>query len=166
MGQPARSFVGFSDRSALPAVKRVLLAEDCLEIRELLTRALELDGYDVIGFPDGTSLVDYLGDALRQRVDTAVPDIIVSDIRMPGFSGIDVLSALRRAEVQVPVILMTAFANDDVAAEARRLGATLFSKPFDLDDLRTALRYVLDHGRDESDPGAGSPRRTPNILTH
>jgi DNA-binding response OmpR family regulator len=160
MGQAASKSLGFTDRREAPAMKRVLLAEDSREIRELLTRALELDGYEVIGFPDGTSLVDYLGDVMHEHTDTAVPDIIVSDIRMPGFSGIDVLSALRRAELQVPVILITAFGNDEIAAEARRLGASLFNKPFDIDDLRTALRYFLDHGRDESPPRVGSTGRT------
>lgn len=155
----------FDAPEVAPRMTRVFLAEDNGEIRDLLTRALERDGYQVVGFPDGTALVDYLGDALRPHSETTGPDIIVTDIRMPGFSGMDVLAALRRAEVEVPVILMTGFGSDEVDAEARRLGAVgLIKKPFDLDDLRTALRYYLEHGRrrgGEDGGSAGAPRRRP-----
>ena len=172
-GTLARKHEGFSDDRAAPRVRRVFLAEDNSDIRNLLTRALELDGYEVVGFPDGTALVDYLGDALRPHSDTAVPDIIVSDIRMPGFSGMDVLAALRRAEVEVPVILITGFGDDEMDAEARRLGAVGFiNKPFDVDDLRTALRYYIehgpshgDHGRDPAEPRRHA-RRTPTGFKH
>ena len=170
MDQAARKIAGFNDRQAAPMMRRVLLAEDNGELRELLQRALELDGYEVIGFADGTTLVDYLGDALRAQSDTIVPDIIVSDIRMPGFSGMDVLAALRRADLEVPVILITAFGNEEIEAEARRLGASLFIKPFDLDDLRTALKYFLEHERGGTRLDAGlqvrSRRGTPPTLKH
>jgi len=157
MGRVVSRAIGYQSREAATPARRVLLAEDSTDVRELLKTALELDGYEVVGFPDGTSLVDYLGDALRPHADTAVPDIIISDIRMPGFSGIDVLAALRRADLEVPVILITAFGDEEVDAEARRLGAaSLFTKPFDLDDLRTALRYYLEHGRGLA--GAGERR--------
>jgi DNA-binding NtrC family response regulator len=99
---------------------------------------------------------------MRADSDSPVPDIIVSDIRMPGFSGIDVLSAIRRVDLQVPVILITGFGSAEVAAEAQQLGAaSLFTKPFDLDDLRTALRYFLEHWRGEAPHAAGQPARTP-----
>ena len=167
MGTMRHRHEGFSEHEVAPRVARVLLADDNGDVRELLTRALEADGYEVVGFPDGTALVDYLGDALRPHSDLAVPDIIVTDIRMPGFSGMDVLAALRRVDLQVPVILMTAFGNEEVDAEAQRLGAVgLIKKPFDIDDLRTALRYYLEHGRAEGERReeeriAGEPRRRP-----
>ncbi len=156
-------------QGAVPKVATVLLAEDNGDVRELVTRALALDGYQVVGFPDGTALVDYLGEAIRPNSPTPVPDIIVSDIRMPGFSGMDILAALRRAELAVPVILITGFGNDEVDAEARRLGAVgLIKKPFDLDDLRTALRYYLEHGsgRVSERHAEGRHRRTSPALKH
>jgi DNA-binding response OmpR family regulator len=160
MGRVVSRAIGYQSREAATPARRVLLAEDSTDVRELLKTALELDGYEVIGFPDGTSLVDYLGDALRPHADTAVPDIIITDIRMPGFSGIDVLAALRRADLQVPVILITAFGNEEIDAEARRLGAAgLFAKPFDIDDLRTALRYFLEHEPGETHAVRGRPER-------
>jgi DNA-binding NtrC family response regulator len=172
MGTLGNRNVGTNDEGAAPRVRRVFVAEDNGDIRELVTRALELDGYEVVGFPDGTTLVDYLGDALRPHSATAMPDFIVSDIRMPGFSGMDVLAALSRAEVEVPVILITAFGNEEMDEEAQRLGAVGFiTKPFEMDDLRTALRYYLDHGRSEGQRARAESlrrqtRHSPSRLKH
>jgi DNA-binding NtrC family response regulator len=70
--------------------------------------------------------------------------LIISDVRMPGVSGLDVLATLRREDWSTPVILMTAFGDLETRAEARRLGAkALFDKPFDVDDLRTAVSWFL-----------------------
>ena len=166
-GQDSSGRVGMA-----PQVKRVFVADDNGDMRALLEQALARDGYEVVGFCDGTALVDYLGDALRPHSETAVPDIIVSDIRMPGFSGMDILAALRRADVTVPVILITGFGNEEMDAEARRLGAVGFiKKPFDVDDLRTALRYYLEHGRTDGSRAHAEPqlrhaRRTPTGLKH
>jgi two-component system response regulator (stage 0 sporulation protein F) len=126
----------------LTAPRRVLLADDNDDVRDLLKTALELDGYEVVDFRDGTGLVDYLGATPSDDEDPDLLDIVLSDIRMPHASGIDVLAAVRNTRPEIPVILMTAYGNPEIDAEARRLGAaTVFLKPFDLDDLRTALLY-------------------------
>jgi DNA-binding response OmpR family regulator len=70
---------------------------------------------------------------------------------MPGFSGLDVLSALRCLRSHVPVIIITAFGDEPTRRLALGLGAlAVLEKPFDLDDLRTAVVNVLAHPRSPS----------------
>ncbi|MFN8544355.1 MAG: response regulator [Candidatus Binatia bacterium] len=122
---------------------RILLAEDDVEMRGLIAAALEADGYDVVEAGDGLELLDALEIAASRPRDTRF-QLMISDVRMPGLSGLDVLAALRCAEWTTPVIVITAFGDDDTHAEARELGAMrVFDKPFDLDDLRTAVRQVV-----------------------
>jgi DNA-binding response OmpR family regulator len=119
---------------------RVLLAEDDDELRELLASTLTKDGYEVIQVADGTGLFDYLS-AVHIREGHAEPiDLIVTDIQMPGWTGLQVLQSIRERDWATPVILITGFGNREVHKEASRLGATaFFDKPFDVDDLRTAV---------------------------
>lgn len=115
----------------------VLLAEDDDELRRLLARKLRRCGCDVIEARTGRQLVEL---AVEHTVEP-VPDgrgaaLVISDIRMPGPNGLEVLCLLRRAEVAVPIILMTAFGDAAVHAEAAELGATaILDKPVDLDEL-------------------------------
>ena len=69
---------------------------------------------------------------------------IVSDICMPGLTGLDLLAALRCTRFEIPVILITAFGDEEVRAEARSLGATaVLDKPFNLDELPAALQKAM-----------------------
>lgn len=120
---------------------RVLIAEDDAELRFLLQHVLEQDGYRVMTVSDG--------EALRKIVEGSPPgstdiDVVISDIRMPGYSGLQVLELLRQRDAGLPVILISAFADDEACAEARRLGAAnILSKPFDPAELRGALRALV-----------------------
>jgi DNA-binding response OmpR family regulator len=69
-------------------------------------------------------------------------DLIVSDIRMPVCSGLRIVEALRRAGC-TPMILMTAFGDEQTRVQAADLRAVLFDKPFDLDDLRRVVVGLL-----------------------
>ena len=74
------------------------------------------------------------------------PDLLVSDIRMTGFTGLEVLAGLRDLTWRIPTLLMTAYGDDATHAQARSLGArAVFTKPFDLDDLRTVVLNLLPH---------------------
>lgn len=73
-------------------------------------------------------------------------DLVVADVRIPMFSGLQVLRALRGAHCFVPVILMTAFSDDSTREAVHALGAVLFGKPFDLGHLRTAAALLLRRG--------------------
>ena len=71
-------------------------------------------------------------------------DVIVSDERMPGVLGSEVLAGLREAQWPTPFILITGFGDEKTHQEAFRLGASaVFDKPFDLDDLRQTIADVL-----------------------
>jgi len=116
---------------------RVLLAEDDDEMHRLLYEAFVYDGYDVLDVGSGLELFDSLR---RSRKQGRYSSIVVSDIRMPGMSGLDVLKRIRESGSTTPVILITAFEDEETVNAASQLGATaLFSKPFDIDDLRTAV---------------------------
>jgi DNA-binding response OmpR family regulator len=134
----------------------VLLAEDDAEVRRLLTQALRRDGYEVIAVPSGEDLLCVLC-AFEQTVPPRdPPDLIVSDIRLPGLSGLDMLALLKQGERSPPVILITAFGDAETHAEAARLGAAfVFDKPFELRDLRAAVTSVI---RRDREPSARRPR--------
>jgi len=68
------------------------------------------------------------------------PDVIVSDVLMPCYSGLGVLAALHKSAWHVPVILITGRCDSTLVSDAMRLGASaVVRKPFDIDDLRTAI---------------------------
>ena len=119
---------------------RVLLVEDDDELRAFLGSALRSDGYDVVEAGDGVEALGEIATGLLRPGDPRPPDIVISDIRMPGKTGLEVLAGLRRADWATPVILITGFGDRHTLAEAHRLGAAaVFDKPFDVDELRAAL---------------------------
>lgn len=114
---------------------RVLLAEDDAEMRRLLVATLRRAHCEVTEAQTGVQLSEQIA-RVRDGGAGAV-DLIISDIRMPGRSGLDVLAALRRLDRDTPVILITGFGDPETHAQAHQLGAlAVFNKPFDLDDLR------------------------------
>jgi CheY-like chemotaxis protein len=122
----------------------VLLVEDDEELRLLLGTVLRRDGYEVVEARDGTEALERIGGGALRSHDPHTPDVVISDIRMPRESGLELLAGLRRAGCATPVILMTGFGGPSTEAEARRLGAAaVFDKPFDIDDLRTALLNTI-----------------------
>ena len=120
---------------------RVLLAEDDIDMRRLVVEALEAWGCVVDAVADGGRLLVEISHRIPDQL--ADVDLIVSDIRMPVASGLQIVEALRTAHCWTPVILMTAFGDEGTRAHAERLGALLFDKPFDLDDLRDAVEKIL-----------------------
>ncbi|WP_437764600.1 response regulator [Sorangium sp. So ce281] len=122
---------------------RVLLAEDDRELRLLLATALRRDGYEVLEAHDAKHLLELMGEALVSGNGAPV-DVVVSDIRMPGASGLDLLAGLRRDDWTTPVVLITAFGDPETHAEAYRLGAdAVLDKPLDVDDLRLVVQTLV-----------------------
>lgn len=116
---------------------RILLAEDDPELRTMVSLLLSADGFEVVEVRDGQQLLDYLNGAAADGTGSSVPDLILSDVCMPSVDGLQVLEQVRRAELDVPVVLMTAFATEHMSRHADELGAaTLLTKPFEIDDLR------------------------------
>jgi CheY-like chemotaxis protein len=111
-----------------------LLAEDDGELRSLIAHALRGDGFDVV--EGKTARRSSILWPTRWPPDGALDgyDLVVSDVRMPGFTAIDVLSAMRPFLTRTPVVLITAFGDPRTHERARLLGAAaVIDKPFDLD---------------------------------
>ncbi|HXW61593.1 MAG TPA: sigma-54 dependent transcriptional regulator [Candidatus Acidoferrales bacterium] len=110
----------------------VLLVEDKSELRAMLRKALERSDYAVEEAPDGRAAID----KVRNRRYL----LVLSDLKLPGHSGIDVLREAKRAEPTLPVIIMTAYGSVDEAVTAMKEGAFDFiQKPVDLDHLQLLL---------------------------
>jgi len=110
----------------------LLLVEDKPELRAMLRKALERMGYAVDEAPDGTSAIA----KLRERHYL----LVLSDLKLPGHSGIDVLREAKRAEPDLPVLLVTAYGSVEEAVTAMKEGAFDFiQKPVDLDHLKILL---------------------------
>jgi DNA-binding response OmpR family regulator len=135
---------------------RVLLAEDDCDVRRLVATTLRLDGYSVIEARDGAELLEHVGSALLFGTtggDLDPVELVISDIRMPGYSGLDVLAGLRRAEVYVPVILVTAFGDAGSRREAERLGIDAFlQKPFEIEELLGVVRGLAPPSTKSENP--------------
>jgi len=130
-------------RARQPALTglHVLVAEDDAEMRRVIVDTLVRDGAEISEAASGVALFDWLR---RMAHDGELPDLLISDVRMPGLSGLQVLRMVRDRGWSVPVILITAFGDEDTHNEASDLGATaVFDKPFDVDDLRTAVVHFV-----------------------
>lgn len=123
---------------------RILLAEDDADMRTLVREALEDEGYDVVEAADGNELLDRLAD---DWLASDGFDLLLSDVRLPGCSGLRALEALRQRDWHTPALFMTAFGDDRTHAEAYRLGATVLDKPFGLEDLFQMVRTLVPPAR-------------------
>jgi DNA-binding response OmpR family regulator len=128
-------------RPGTPA--RILVAEDDEAMRSVVVETLRKDGHEVSCVPDGGRLLvkfarDYMGSEGTDPVD-----LLVSDVRMPVCSGLQILQQLRAVRCRIPVILVTAFGDEETRKLARSLGAVLLDKPFELDELRATASKLL-----------------------
>jgi two-component system response regulator PilR (NtrC family) len=124
-----------ASESRLP---RILVVDDERSMRELLAIVLRREGYDVLLAESGKAAIDTLE---REPVD-----LLISDIRMPDLSGVEVLRAAKRIDHDILGIMITAFASTETAVEAMRLGACDYlSKPFDMDLLKMKVREKIEN---------------------
>jgi CheY-like chemotaxis protein len=147
--RPAISCWDDEERTTSPGmnhVARALVCEDDAEMRALVVAVLEGDGWQVSEAASGTEMLE----VLREQGDRAYPedpfDVIVTDVRMPGPSGMEVVARLREGGCETPVIVMTAFPDEHVVAATEGLDAILLSKPFSFDALRSASRSYAELG--------------------
>lgn len=133
------------DLAAVPRVLRILLAEDDDDTRSLLARVLVRAGHQVVEMEDGFELSDYLELLARGKVPQP-PDLILTDVRMPGRTGLELLAQVQAARIGCPVVLLSAFMDDRTRQEARRLGASaVLVKPVDFDTLEATLQECARH---------------------
>ena len=111
----------------------LLLVEDKNELRAMLRKALERSGYSVDEAPDGSAAI--------QKVRARRYLLVITDLKMPGASGLDVLRETKHADATIPVILLTAFGSVEEAVTAMKEGAFDFlQKPVDLDHLKLLVQ--------------------------
>lgn len=118
----------------------VLFAEDDDALRLATTQALELAGFTVLAFERA--------DALLASISGAFDGVVVSDIRMPGMDGMDLLAAVHSIDRDIPLILVTGHGDVPLAVKALKDGAFDFlSKPFAIDHLTASVARALEHRR-------------------
>ena len=119
--------------------RRVLVVEDRGSLRRLIERALGAEGHIV-------TAVETVGAALAE-LEGAEFDVVLSDLRLPDATGLDVLDAVRQTNPQTPVVVMTAFGDVSVAVEAMKRGASDFlEKPVEIDDLVAMIESLTGEG--------------------
>ncbi len=127
--------------------KRVLVVDDEATIRASLVEALTAEGYEVEAAETGEEAL--------ARCHGGGFDLLVTDLKLPGVTGLEVLQAIRNQGRQTPVILMTAYGDVDTAVAAMRAGAYDFiQKPFKLNTIKKQVRSVLRATGEGTGPAA------------
>ena len=137
-------------------VKPVWVVDDDRSIRWVFEKALTREGIPFKTFAQTS-------DALAE-LDQGPPQVLVSDIRMPGTSGLELLQAVKQRCPNLPVIVMTAYSDLESAVAAFQGGAYEYlPKPFDVDQAVDLIRRALDESLRE-DQGEDTPQASPEIL--
>ncbi len=144
--------------------KRILLAEDDEEMRKLIKRALQHQGYEVTECMNGYELFARLL-ALVESGQCLNHDLIVSDIRMPGWTGLEVFEGVHKHKECPPVILITAFGDKETHARAQHLGvAAVFDKPFEIADLLNKVNEIVTSNTDHDGKNPSSSKHKMNEV--
>ena len=131
-----------STRQGNASRRRVLVAEDDPALRSLIVRLLTFDGYIVTETADANAMLD---SALISREDCEDTfDLIVTDVRMPGMTGLEALAKLRGLGCRTPAIVVSALPGEMVQPEVQELNAFFLPKPFSLENLRRIANRVVN----------------------
>lgn len=123
-------------KESLVATKRILVVDDEASIRDLCARVLERAGFVVAAASSGEEAVSILNEEPF--------DLVISDIRMPGLSGLEVLEAAKHLHPGIRVVLITGFGTAQTLERARQSGADrILTKPFNPMELLGAVREIL-----------------------
>ena len=121
---------------ALKTMKRILVVDDEIAIRNLLKEFLSRKGYDVYTASDGRTAI--------AKVKEIRPHIVLLDIMMPGMDGIETLKEIRKVDPRVGVIMVTAIFDEELGKRTIELGACDYiTKPVSLDYLETVLMVKM-----------------------
>jgi DNA-binding response OmpR family regulator len=150
------------EKSAAAITPHILLAEDDNEMHALLAHALRKAGYEVVECCDGVDLFENLGAYFMPGEEYKKADLVISDIRMPGLTGLEILEGLRKRGDFPPFVLITAFGDAATHAEAEQYGAlAVFDKPFDIDDLIAKVRKIMPQ-QEKKQKVTGAPNEEMN----
>jgi two-component system NtrC family response regulator len=118
--------------------KRILVVDDDESLRWVTQAQLQQSGYDVAAAADATSTLE--------QIRNSPPDLVITDLKMPGMSGLDLLKAIRTEYPEIIVIMVTAFGTVENAVEAMKAGAyDYITKPVNMDELRLIVNRGLEH---------------------
>ena len=121
----------------------VWVVDDDRSIRWVLQKSLEAVDINVSVFESAHEILE----ALKNDV----PDVLVSDIRMPGISGLELLAEIKQTKPELPVIIMTAYSDLDSAVSVYEGGAFEYlPKPFDVDEAVELVQRAIEHYQDQS----------------
>ena len=130
---------------------KIWVVDDDHSIRWVLQKALEATGHQVRLFETADDVLDQL----RKEE----PDVLVSDIRMPGMDGLTLLAEIKNNYPQLPVIIMTAYSDLDSAVSVYEGGAFEYlPKPFDVDDAVELVQRAIKHKKETAGQQAGGNR--------
>jgi two-component system nitrogen regulation response regulator GlnG len=139
-------------------MKPIWIVDDDASIRWVLEKALARESLETRSFANAREAMS--------AFETDTPQVLVSDIRMPGESGIDLLQAVKARHPGLPVIIITAFSDLDSAVSSFQGGAfDYLAKPFDIDKAVSLIRRALEESLREASVEA-APAETPEILGH
>lgn len=115
---------------------RVLVVDDQNGVRRLLEELFKKEGYEVSVAADGVESIE--------KVKSSPPDLILMDMKMPNMNGLEASQEIKKIDSHIPIIMMTAYGETDVAQRALELGVRKYiTKPFDILALRDMVRDVL-----------------------
>ena len=116
---------------------RVLVVDDNEVFRRPLQRALEAAGFEVVAVPSAEDALEVL--------DGSPVDVLLTDHRLPGMDGVQLITRIKATHPVLAIIVMTAYGTSESAVEAKRRGADDYLvKPFEVPDLLRALHRALD----------------------
>lgn len=120
--------------------EKILIVDDEKSMRDFFGIMLRKEGYSVEDFMSAEGALDYF------RENDC--DLVISDIRMNGMDGVELLRKLKEQNPDVPVIMITAYASVDTAIEAMKLGAyDYFTKPFKVDEIKLHIKRAIERRR-------------------
>ena len=124
---------------------KILLIDDDAGIRDNLQRVLHEEGYEVV--------IENRGDRGLERAVKEPFNVVITDLKLPGMNGLDLVRELHAAQPRLPIILVTAFGTTQTAIEATKLGAyDYLLKPFNIPQLLDLIRRAEDSNRLMSEP--------------
>ncbi|WJW75526.1 nitrogen regulation protein NR(I) [Thiohalobacter sp. IOR34] len=138
--------------------EKIWIIDDDRSIRWVLEKALKQAGMEVASFASATGVLEALA--------SSRPDALVTDIRMPGINGLELLDSICRDYPELPVIIMTAHSDLDSAVAAYQGGAFEYlPKPFDVDEAVALVRRAVEHSRkQQGERPVASLANTPEII--
>ncbi len=121
-------------------LEKVLIVDDDPQLRQSFEKLLKGEGYAVTKAESGEEGLE--------KVRTDRPNLVITDIRLPGMNGLEAFKVMREIEPKLPVIVMTAYGTTEMAIEATKLGAFDYVlKPFEIPDMLTIIGQALETGR-------------------